>query len=123
MKKRLSRLFHWLYKGVPIVKVTPSISYITDAEKLNGHRILIIGGTRGVGFKIAKKCQECGAEILIVGRNLDSLEKASNELNGCKFYQSDVTDISRHSQMLKDVAGLLDGLPDFLVYNASLYLH
>ena len=123
MRKRLSRLFHWIYKGIPIVKVTPSISYLSDTEKLKGKIVLIIGGTRGVGFQIAKKCLECGADIMIVGRNSDSLEKASSKLNNCKFCQFDITDIDHHSQLLEIASRLMGRIPDNLVYNASLYLH
>ena len=123
MRDRLSRLFHWLYKGVPIVKVTPSISYLSDTEKLRGKIVLIIGGTRGVGFQIAKKCLECGADIIIVGRNSESLEKASNNLNNCKYCQFDITDIDHQSELLETAISLMGRIPDNLVYNASLYLH
>ena len=123
MGKRISRLFQWLYKGVPVVKVTPSIAYLSDGEKLKGKRIIIIGGTRGVGFRIAKKCQECGAQILIVGRNADALQQTSSLLQSCAALQFDVTDIKSVKDLLAQAAAKFDGPVDSLVFNASLYLH
>ena len=116
-------MFQWIYKGVPVVKVTPSISFLSDREKLKGKRILIIGGTRGVGFQIAKKCQECGALILIVGRNEDSLQVASKELDGCLTYAFNILEIEKIEAFWEHVVTLFGGLIDSLVFNASLYLH
>lgn len=123
MKKRLYRLFQWIYKGVPVIKVTPSISFLSDREKLKGKRILIIGGTRGVGFQIAKKCQECGALILIVGRKEESLQVASKELGGCLTYAFDVLEVEKIDVFFQHVVTLFGGPIDSLVFNASLYLH
>ena len=124
MKKRLYRLFQWLYKGVPVIKVTPSISFLSDSERLKGKRIVIIGGTRGVGLNIAKKCQDCGAEIIIVGRNDKTLQDASSSLDKCKFIQFDITDFEHLSDLFTQIDSLYEGQhADSLVYNASLYLH
>lgn len=123
MNKRLSRLFQWLYKGVPVIKVTPSISFLTDKEKLRGKTVLVIGGTRGVGFEIAKKCQECGARILIVGRQEESLRQASKELGDCLALPFDISEVDQIKGFLDQVIALLDGSLDCLVFNASLYLH
>lgn len=124
MKKRLYRLFQWLYKGVPVIKVTPRISFLSDSERLKGKRIVIIGGTRGVGLNIAKKCQDCGAEIIIVGRNDKTLQDASSSLDNCKFIQFDITDFEHLPDLFTQIDSLYEGQhADSLVYNASLYLH
>ena len=124
MRKRLYRLFQWLYKGVPVIKVTPQIAFITDSERLKGKRIVIVGGTRGVGLQIARKCQDCGAEILIIGRNEETLQKASSQLSNCKYIQYDITDFGNLQVLIDRVDSLLGGQhADSLVYNASLYLH
>lgn len=124
MKKRLYRLFQWLYKGVPVIKVTPSISFLSDSERLKGKRIVIIGGTRGVGLNIAKKCQECGAEIIVVGRNDKTLQEASSTLENCKYIRFDITDFEHLGELFGQIDSLFDGHhADSLVFNASLYLH
>ena len=124
MRKRLYRLFQWLYKGVPVIKVTPQIAFTTDSERLKGKRIVIVGGTRGVGLHIARKCQDCGAEIVIIGRNEETLQKASSQLGNCKYIRYDITDFEHLQELIDQVDSLFGGQhADSLVYNASLYLH
>ena len=123
MKKRLYRLFQWLYKGVPIIKVTPSISFLSDQDKLKDKSVLIIGGTRGVGFEIAKKCQNCGARILIVGRQEEAVKRASEALGDCLSITFDITKIDQIRSFLDQAIDQLNGSIDCLVFNASLYLH
>lgn len=123
MKQRLSRFFHWIYKGVPIIKVTPDISHISDNKKLEGKKVLIVGGTRGVGFQIAKKCLDCGARILIIGRHEDSLKNASKALNNCQYLAFDITAVDVFDDLLRQASSLLGGPFCSLVFNASLYLH
>ena len=59
---------------------TARISYPSYGEILTGKRILITGGSSGIGLAIAKKCVECGADVLITGRNKDKLDAAINEI-------------------------------------------
>ena len=123
MRKRFYRLFQWLYKGVPVIKVTPSIAYLSDENKLAGKKVLIIGGSRGVGFQIAKKCQECGASILIVGRNEETLHKASEALGNCPYQTFDIAKVDKVEEFLRGAVSAFGGPIDSLVFNASLYLH
>ena len=43
-------------------------------------RIVIIGGTDGLGFSTALACIENGAKVLVVGRDLDRVQLANQEL-------------------------------------------
>src|SRR3569832_1497574 len=43
-------------------------------------RVLIVGGTRGVGFGLAKAVAQAGAKVTIVGRSHTSGENAVNQL-------------------------------------------
>lgn len=43
-------------------------------------RILIVGGSSGMGLTLAKQALAAGAEVVIVGRNEDRLQRASAEL-------------------------------------------
>lgn len=123
MNERIHRLFQWLYKGVPVIKVVPSITYLDDRKKLEGKRFLIIGGSRGVGLQIAAKIQKDGGQIAIVGRNDATLRQASEALNNCPYIQFDITDINHYDILLKKAIDLFDSPIDNLVFNASLYLH
>lgn len=48
--------------------------------ELDGKKIVIIGGTSGIGFAIARGCLERGAHPVIAGRSSDKLVKAREKL-------------------------------------------
>ncbi len=49
---------------------------------LNSKRIVITGGSMGIGFAVAKACVREGAEVIIASRSKDELERSVSELNG-----------------------------------------
>jgi NAD(P)-dependent dehydrogenase (short-subunit alcohol dehydrogenase family) len=53
---------------------------ILDQFRLDGRRVLVTGGSRGLGRAMAGAFAEVGAEVLLVGRTLESLEQARAEL-------------------------------------------
>lgn len=58
-------------------------------------RILVTGGSRGIGFGIASHLLSYGDEVVIVGRNKASVKKAAGELQ-CEGIVCDITgDISK----------------------------
>ena len=55
----------------------PSYKYI---KKLDGKRVLILGGTSGIGFAVVEACFEHGANVIISGSNSERLEKTKQRL-------------------------------------------
>jgi gluconate 5-dehydrogenase len=53
---------------------------VWDKLRLDGRRALVTGGTRGLGRAIAQALAEGGADLVIVGRDQDSLQHAQSEL-------------------------------------------
>lgn len=49
-------------------------------QKLESRHVLITGGSKGIGYELAKLAVEKGANVTIVARNKDDLEKAKLEL-------------------------------------------
>lgn len=53
---------------------------VLERFRLDGRRALVTGGTRGLGFEMAKALAEAGADLVLVGREADSLARATAEL-------------------------------------------
>src|SRR5260370_22499384 len=53
---------------------------VFDKFRLDGQRALITGGSRGLGFEMAKALADAGANLVLVGREAESLAKAATEL-------------------------------------------
>ena len=121
IKTFLKRGVEYVLNGIPNYVITPNITYCNSSEKLIGKRIVITGGSHGLGYAMAKKFKEEGASVLIAGRKEDVLKRASKELN-CHYLKLDVSDVLSFSQFLHESQQLLGGI-NCLVNNAGISLH
>jgi NAD(P)-dependent dehydrogenase (short-subunit alcohol dehydrogenase family) len=65
-------------------------------QKLKGDRILVIGGSSGLGFAAAEACVENGCTVIISSSNPDRVAKTVEKLKSS--YPSAKVDIERISQ-------------------------
>ncbi|RRH96004.1 SDR family oxidoreductase [Mesorhizobium tamadayense] len=84
---------------------------------LKGSRIIVVGGSSGIGFGVAAAALESGAEVAIVGRSAQKLKAAEKRLAG----PGRVTGIAADMASEADVARLFDevGAFDHLVATAG----
>ncbi|TGQ50654.1 SDR family oxidoreductase [Mesorhizobium sp. M1C.F.Ca.ET.193.01.1.1] len=84
---------------------------------LNGKRIIVVGGSSGIGFGVAAAALESGAQVAIAGRSADRLKAAEQRLAGA----GRVTGIAADMANEADVARLFDavGAFDHLVATAG----
>jgi gluconate 5-dehydrogenase len=53
---------------------------VLDRFRLTGKRLFITGGSRGLGREMALACADAGADVVLVGRDPDTLEKTAAEI-------------------------------------------
>ncbi|HWU40058.1 MAG TPA: SDR family NAD(P)-dependent oxidoreductase, partial [Candidatus Acidoferrum sp.] len=53
---------------------------ILDRFRLDGRRLFITGGSRGLGREMALAIAEVGADVILVGRDLASLETTASDI-------------------------------------------
>jgi len=90
---------------------------------LKGKNAIVTGATRGIGRIIALSLAKAGANVVISGRSLDSLESVVNELKAlgveASYVQGDVQFLDQ-AQNLIDHCGETYGSVDILVNNAGI---
>ncbi len=92
---------------------------------MEGKTILITGANRGIGKSLAKNFSNIGANVILLGKNEDSLNEVYDEIISCTktkplIIQSDLNllDLDGAHQIKKAIVnqyGILDGL----IYNAA----
>jgi NAD(P)-dependent dehydrogenase (short-subunit alcohol dehydrogenase family) len=89
---------------------------------LHGRVALVSGGSRGLGFLLARELLQLGCRVAICGRNVGSLERARQELSGLGDVLAVACDVGDRSQvrlMVRHVMASL-GPIDLLINNAGI---
>ena len=78
-------------------------------NRLQHKNVIITGASSGVGLALAEKCAQNGANLVLLARRLDVLEKVQDDLQtrysaNVKVYKLDVSDTDE----IKMVFGQID---------------
>ena len=85
--------------------------------RLNGRRVLITGASRGIGAALARGLRTRGAELALVARSGEALEKVARDVAGVA-YPCDLTELEGLEDLVAGVEA--DGPVDILVNNAGI---
>jgi len=86
-------------------------------------KAIVTGGSRGIGYAVAKSLAEAGCTVVITGRSPETLEKAAVSIGSAVIPMVwDAGDIDRTTEKLREAVSLLGGL-DILVNNAGIFAH
>jgi NAD(P)-dependent dehydrogenase (short-subunit alcohol dehydrogenase family) len=92
---------------------------MTDLFSLNGRTALITGGSRGIGYGIAKAFVAAGARVIITARGEEALQQAAASLGanalGIRCDNSDTDDVARMVEEAWRISPV-----DVLVNNAGI---
>jgi NAD(P)-dependent dehydrogenase (short-subunit alcohol dehydrogenase family) len=62
-------------------------------EQLSGQRVVVIGGSAGIGLATARLARAEGAAVILVGRNAERLERAAAEVGAAGTARLDAADL------------------------------
>lgn len=84
-------------------------------NNVKNKKVLITGGSEGLGKALAKKLHDMGALVTILSRSEDKLKSAASEI-GCNYIVCDITrlpDCNKAKQQIGDI--------DILINNAGIW--
>lgn len=91
-----------------------------DSYDLTGRRIVLTGGTSGLGLAAAERFTALGAHVALVGRSRDKTERVCSELPGPGHASPVIADMGELDQVRAASHQILDlGGADTLVHNAG----
>jgi len=88
--------------------------------KLSGKVALITGGSRGIGFSIAKILSENGASVVITAKNLDRIKKAEAKISNSFGITCDIKKMGEVENVINQTIKKFGKL-DILVNNAGIF--
>jgi len=86
---------------------------------LDGKRVLITGGARGIGALLARRLHERGARVALIGLEPDLLAETAAACGGAPWFECDVADRSRMDESVAAAVERLGGL-DTAIANAGI---
>ena len=88
--------------------------------KLEGKVAIITGGSRGIGFAIAKAFSENGAKVIITSQNSQQLENSANQLNNTIPLSADIRNGDDVRKVIENTIEKFGKL-DILINNAGIF--
>lgn len=110
---RFFKYLKWCVRG-GYTQVT--LAHIQYPEILKGKKVIITGGSDGLGMAMAKKFISAGAEVLITGRKQEKLQAAVSAVASERLHilQWDVSDMKNMDKCLHSAIKQLGGVNVFI---------
>lgn len=111
--KYLKNLYTYLRDGGVVYN---TIEYCNPGERLKGKKILVTGGSSGIGLAAAKECLSEGAEVLICARRLAVIEQTLRLLNNVHAHGMvwDVADVKAIQINMGNALGIMGSFDVFV---------
>ena len=86
---------------------TPASAALREPQ-LRGQTVVLIGGSAGIGLETARLARGEGADVILVGRDPDRLERAAAEVEAVRTAAFDATDPEQLHRFFAELSGLID---------------
>lgn len=107
----------------PPCQVTANITHCTYPERFKGRKVVITGGSRGIGYAIAEEIVKEGGYVLISSRKKNDLKSAADKLgSNCQYLCFDNSDFQGIKPFVSLCADKMNGF-DTMVLNAGVSYH
>jgi NAD(P)-dependent dehydrogenase (short-subunit alcohol dehydrogenase family) len=83
-------------------------STVTREPALLGQTVVLIGGSAGIGLETARCARSEGADVVLVGRDPDRLERAAHDVDARSTAAFDVNDGAALKRFFEDMPGPID---------------
>jgi NAD(P)-dependent dehydrogenase (short-subunit alcohol dehydrogenase family) len=83
-------------------------SHSERKPELAGQTVVVIGGSAGIGLETARRARTEGANIVLTGRNAESLERAAKEVDAQSTVAFDATDPALLEKFFGDLRATID---------------
>jgi NAD(P)-dependent dehydrogenase (short-subunit alcohol dehydrogenase family) len=87
---------------------TATPSPIQPGPALAGQKVVVIGGSLGIGLETARRARSEGADLILVGRNSERLQQAAREVGALNTAAFDATDFARLDQFFAELPSPID---------------
>ena len=87
---------------------------------LKGKNIIVTGASGGIGNSIIKRLNDCGANILASGTNVEKLEYLKSKFKSIKILKFDISKEDEVEEFIEKSTSELGGSLDCIVNNAGI---
>lgn len=109
MLDRIKQAIRIIFKRKEIVNL--NVTYSAPNARFEGKKVMVTGGTSGIGLAIAKAFLAEGAAVLICARKQEGLDRTQATLNSpnLKAMRLDISEIRGLKGKISQAAGMLGG--------------
>ena len=110
------------FPDIKTIFVAHTMSAASSLFSVTGKNVLVTGGSRGIGFMIAKGFAQAGANVLLTSRDEKACAAAASEIN-CQYVISNVATREGCKDLAVEVSRVFNGNLHVLVNNVSTGNH
>ncbi len=88
--------------------VVRSVAASVARTGLAGQKVVVIGGSSGIGLETARQARSEGADVIVAGRDPERLERAARELGALSSAAFDATDFARLDRFFEGLPTPID---------------